>query len=440
MGRVRSLVCLPAVLALAACDSAPAEPAKPSAAPLASSPAPSASVAPPEKPRPFNVIVITIDSLRADHMAWNGYPKAVAPRLEAFAKEAVNYTRFSSLSSYTAMTFGGFIAGKYPSETARSGYFFSSYPPEVETFAEILQKGGVKTMSAHGHWYFGKEKVGFDQGFDQWELVSGLKKSNTTDQNVTSPAHLELAKSQLGNNGLADRPFFAWYHFMDPHDMYMGHDGPDFGKGAEALYDGEVHYTDEHVGKLLAFIAEQPWAKHTAILVSGDHGETFGEHEMYRHGFQLWQALTWVPLLVKIPGAAPRAIAEPRGGIDLVPTILELLGQKPAAGMQGQSLVAEIQGASPERRAVVSDLPRTSDNDRRRSMIWGKHKIIAHGDDEYFKLYDLEADPKELDDLASKDKALLQEMKKRYEDVSKTIKEVCPESRKLMGKDEDKPC
>ncbi len=404
--------------------------------------APTVSAQAPSAPKRTNVIFITVDSLRADRMAWHGYRHDVAPAIAKFAERAVNYTHFYALSSYTSMTFGGFVGARYPSEVPRSGYFFSSIPAEVETFPEVLQKHGVRTMSAHGHWYFGKDGVGLDQGFDTWELVPDLKKSNTTDNNITSPAHVALAMKQLSDKANLQRPFFAWYHLMDPHDMYLGHQGtPRFGKGAAAMYDAEVHFTDAHLGRLLAFIEQQPWADRTAVMISADHGETFGEHKMYRHGFELWQELVWVPLLVRLPGAEPRVIDTPRGGIDLPVTMLDLLGAKRPAYAQGVSLVAELRGEKqPEQRLVVSDLPRTSDNDRRRAIVWGNDKLIAHGDDEYFKLYDVAADPRENVDLANTDKKRFEDMLRRYKAVKKTIKDVCPKIKKLKGKKKNSPC
>ena len=413
-----------------------------SSAPPMASAAPTASASAAPRPARYNVVVIAIDSLRADRMAWNGYPKKVAPRLEAFAAQAVSYTRFFSLSSYTAMTFSGFVAARYPSEVPRSGYFFSNIPDDVRTFPEVLQDGGVRTLGGHAHWYFNKDKAGMHQGFDVWELVEGIKKSNATDENITSPQHLEMAMRQLGGQAGDGKPFFAWYHFTDPHDMYMGHPGtPSFGAGAAGAYDGEVHFTDAHVGKLIDFIDGQPWGERTAIVITSDHGETFGEHDMYRHGFELWQELVWVPLLVRVPGVAPRQIAEPRGGIDLPPTILELMGVEGDASFRGRSLVSEIRGTAEGERPIIVDLPRTSDNDRRRALIVGKHKIIAYGDDRYFKLFDLEADPREQNDLASSDKKLFEQMRRRYEEESKKIEDVCPTVRdKLKGKSKNKPC
>ncbi len=401
-----------------------------------------ASAAAAEAPKRLNVIVILVDCLRADRMPWAGYRYPVVPRIAEFAERAVRYTRFYALSSYTAMSVGGIYAARYPSEVRRSGYFFSSYPADELMFPELLQQANVRTLAAQGHWYFNKEKAGLHQGFDVWEIVPDLKKSNTTDQNITSPKYLEMALAHLSDPANTEQPFFAWYHFLDPHDMYMGHKGtPKFGRGAPGLYDGELHFTDRHVGKLLDFIAAQPWADHTAVILSADHGETFGEHDMYRHGFELWEELIHVPLLVHLPGSEPRTIDVPRSAVDLAPTILELLAVQPDPSYQGVSLVAELRGGEPKPRPVIADLPRTSDNDRRRAFIWGKHKLIAHGDDEYFKLFDLQADPQEQRDLARKEPELLKQMLKRYQDTSKTIKDVCPKMRKkLKGKKKGKDC
>src|SRR5262249_15807259 len=145
-----------------------------------------------------------------------------------------------SISSYTAMSVAGLLAGRYPGELERSGYFFSSYPASVLFFPELLQKAGVRTVSAHAHFYFDKEHAGFHQGFEVYDIVKGITTNNKTDENITSPQHLELALKQLGDKGNTGKPFFAWYHFMDPHDEYMPHPGiGPYGKNARDKYDAE---------------------------------------------------------------------------------------------------------------------------------------------------------------------------------------------------------
>ncbi|WP_438030552.1 sulfatase [Sorangium sp. So ce233] len=388
----------------------------------------------------MNVLVVSIDSLRAD-MPWNGYERDIAPTLTAFEKKAVSYTRHYAISSYTSMSVGGFLAGRYPSEVDRSGYFFGHYPDSVLMFPELLQKAGVRTMSAHAHFYF-DQKAGFRQGFDVYEIVPGLSADNTTDRNVTSPGHLELALKMLSDKANTSGTFFAYFHFLDPHDVYMTHAGIEpFGKRARDKYDGEVKFTDMHVGKLFEFVAQQPWGKDTAIIVTADHGEAFGEHKMFRHGFEVWDVLTHVPLMIQAPGITPRRIDEPRSSIDLAPTILELTGAPPEPSFTGKSLVPELYGAKPEPRDVIVDLPRTSDNDRRRALIHGQYKLIAYGDDDAFDLFDVVADPGETKDLKREQASVFEEMKALYKERSAAIKDVCPKNTaKLKGKKKNKRC
>ena len=433
----------PASASITAAPSAPppasaaaAESAAPSASAVTSAaPAAGPTSAPPGK---LNVLLLTIDSLRAD-MPWNGYARDIAPVLSAFEKKAVSYTRAYAISSYTAMSLGGLLGGRYPSEMERSGYFFSSYPDSVVMFPELLQKAGVRTLAGHAHFYF-DQKAGFRQGFDDYEIVAGLSADNTTDKNVTSPQHVEMAKKMLLDKANTGKTFFAWFHFLDPHDQYMPHEGiGPYGKSARDKYDAEVTFVDQHVGKLLEFVDQQPWGKDTAVIISSDHGEAFGEHKMHRHGFEIYEMLVRVPLMIRAPGITPRRIDTPRSAMDLPPTFLELTGAPPEPSFQGKSLVPEMYGKPVEERDVIVDLPRTSDNDRRRALIHGKYKLIAFGDDDGYGLYDVVADPLEKDDLKRKDKALFEEMKTRYKGAA--IKDICPKhTEKLKDKKKSKKC
>ena len=388
--------------------------------------APDASVAAPARPADLDVIVLSVDSLRAD-MPWAGYPRPIAPRLTELEKRSVSYTRAYSMSSYTSMSLGGFLGGKLPSEMKRSGFFFGSYPKDDLMFPELLQAKGVRTMSAHAHGYF--SSAGFDQGFDVYQVVPGIKFDNTTDNNVTSPQHEAMAEKILDDPRLDSGRFFAWFHFLDPHDQYLSHekDGiPPYGKSLRDRYDAEVTFTDRYLAKLLDFVATKSWAKRTAIIVTADHGEAFGEHNMYSHGFELWENLVRVPMFLVVPGAAPRHIDTPRSAIDLAPTILELLGVAPDPSFEGKSLVGELYGAAAEPRDVVIDLPMTSDNDKRRAIVKGDLKIVAYGKDELLRLYDVKADPEEKAPITKGD--AYDTMAKAYRAFAKTVKEVAPTS------------
>jgi arylsulfatase A-like enzyme len=378
------------------------------------------AIGPAGPPRDANVIVISIDSLRAD-MPWNGYPRPIAPRLSAFEATAVDFTRAYSISSYTSMSLGGLLGGRLPSELHRSGYFFGTYKTDV-FFPKLLQRAGVHTMGVMAHMYF--RSAGFDQGFDDWRIVPGITFDPNTDRDVTSPAHEYLSEQMLGDPANDDRRFFFWAHFLDPHDQYLRHVGIDWGKTARDRYDGEVTFTDQYVGKLLDFIASKPWASRTVIIFTSDHGEEFGEHGMTLHGFEVWDTLVHVPLMIAAPGAPARRVDVLRSAIDLAPTILELFGVPVEPAFEGRSLVSEIYGGADEERDVVVDLPATSDNGRRRALVHGHSKIICFDGDRECRLFDLGEDPREQHPILRG--AELKAMKVRYDAMAKGVREVTP--------------
>src|ERR1700691_1182708 len=243
------------------------------------------------------------------------------------------------------------------------------------------------------HMYF--KAAGFDQGFDDWKIVPGISFDPNTDRDITSPQSEQRAEKALGDPANDSRRFFFWAHFLDPHDLYLKHEGIDWGKSDRDRYDAEVTFTDQYIGKLLDFIATRSWAARTVLIVTSDHGEEFGENGMNRHGFEVWQPLVHVPLFFIAPGAPPRHVDVLRSAVDLAPTILDLFAVAPDPSYEGKSLVGEVYGAPSEERDVVVDLPATSDNGRRRALLHGTEKLICFDNDSYCRLYDLTQDPTE---------------------------------------------
>ncbi|CAN5794528.1 hypothetical protein BH11MYX4_BH11MYX4_07700 [soil metagenome] len=376
----------------------------------------------------LNVVLITIDSLRAD-MPWAGYPRAIAPRLAALHAQSVSYSHAYATSSFTSKSIPGILTGRYPSELARTGAFFTKYLTPGDFVCKALDAEDIPCVAGHAHAYFGKGQAGFETGFRKWQIVPGIAFDYQTDPYVTSDKLTALAIATLSAPDLAaaERPFFAWFHYMDPHDLYQSHpDSPHFGKRPRDLYDEEVFWTDSWVGKLLDFVEGQPWASRTAIVVTADHGEAFGEHGITRHAHEVWEELVRVPLFVRLPGAAPRAIDAPRGHVDLAPTFVELLGAKTVPPLRGTSLVAELRGAPSAPRDVIVDLPEDELNERRRALIHGPLKLISFGNDVRYALYDLDADPKEATDLSRTRPDQLTEMRALYKSISKSITESPP--------------
>jgi arylsulfatase A-like enzyme len=272
-----------ALLALACSKpDSPAGPA-PASSPLPARSAPAApasaapSAAPAEPSRPRNVLMVTIDSMRAD-MPWNGYPRPIAPHLTALAEKCTSYQNAYSVSSYTAKSVAAFLTGRYPSTLYRSGFFFANYANANQFMAETLREAGLDTLSWHSHMYFARAK-GFEQGFREWRVVPGLTFDAQTDNHVTSDKMTALGIELLGDPALKTKQFFAWGHYMDPHDQYNRHkEAPSFGNKARDRYDQEIFYTDLWVKKLLDIVEQQPVGQDTNLLVWADHGEAVGEH------------------------------------------------------------------------------------------------------------------------------------------------------------------
>ena len=377
---------------------------------------------------PWNVLLISIDSLRSD-MPWAGYARPITPRLGALHARSVSYSHAYSASSYTSKSIPGILTGRYPSELARTGSFFTKYLTPGDFMCKALDAEDIPCIAGHAHAYFGKGQSGFEYGFRKWQLVPGITFDYQTDPYVTSDKLTPLAIAMLSQPELlaSKRPFFAWFHYMDPHDEYQTHvESPHFGKRPRDLYDEEVFFTDLWIGKLLDFVEAQPWAAGTVIVVTADHGEAFGEHGITRHAHEVWEELVHVPLFFYVPGVTARAVDAARGHVDLAPTFVELLGAKSLPSLSGTSLVAELRGAQVPARDVIVDLPEDEYNERRRGLIHERTKLIAFGNDVRFALYDLDADSKEAEDLSRTRPELFTAMRDRYKEASKHVHDLAP--------------
>ncbi|MBX3181907.1 MAG: sulfatase [Polyangiaceae bacterium] len=426
LARSRITLC---ALALLACDRAPREPAEstPNASAAPSAPAPSAepkASAPAPLP-PLSVLLITVDSLRAD-MPWTGYPRDVAPNLSRLAAEGVVYSHAYALSSYTSMSLAGLMAGRHPSELPRDGRATSSFLPEADFLAEHAAAAGLHTIGVHGHVYF-LGATGISQGFARWRLFPKIVLHPAREGAVVDPTLTDLLLEELREHHQkpAAPRSFSWVHYMDPHFSYVRHPGVEpyrgspyaegqdpvppgaplsaVGQSLRNQYDGEVRHTDQQIGRLLTELSKEPWADELAIVVTADHGEAFGEHKSYfEHGFLLYEVTTRVPLLFKIPGVAPRRIDARRSHLDLARTLLELLNVEAPSAMRGESLVPELRGlVTPTDRDIVIDMPYTDQSPRRRALIHGDLKLIVTETDQRPQLFDLEADPSERQDLGA---------------------------------------
>jgi choline-sulfatase len=390
-------------------------------------------------PRDLNLVLITVDTLRID-LGFMGYPRPVSPNLDALAARSTVFERAYAMASYTGKSLGPTLIGKYPSETLRDGSHFDTYAAANIFLAERLHAAGFRTMGLASHWYF-KPKYGLTQGMDVWDL-SALPSASAgdVDSSVTSAALSDAAIRLLSDPVNVSKRFFMWAHYFDPHANYVAHpEAPDFRPGqknwAKPLYDGEVWFTDHHLGRLIDFIGSQPWGKNTAIILTSDHGEAFDEHGMSFHGVDLWEPLVRVPLVVYVPGARPHRVKEKRSLVDLVPTVLDLLGvpQPPEGELSGASSAAAIVSpheATVDERDVFLDMPSGPQVSQHRAFIHGPTpgmKLMVPGGGLYL-LFDLNGDEAELEDLSRRDRPAFAGMVEDYQEKLSSLKEIRPNS------------
>jgi arylsulfatase A-like enzyme len=345
---------------------------------------------PEKKPlRAENVLLLTVDTLRADQ-PWTGYTGAKTPRLSALVEQSVLYERAYAVANTTMPSLSAMMMARYPTELPRDDCGLPAFWGS-ETLGEVLKKGGLHGAGFHGHPIFAGAFAP-SQGFDEWRLVKEALGRMATGGAVTGADIAELTVDFLRKNP-KDRRFFAWAHFVDPHDSYVQHrDFPPGPSPQRGLYDGEVAYTDAQIGKVLSALDEAGLTERTLVLVAADHGESFGEHERFRHGHTLYEEEIRVPLILRIPGVSPRRIQEPRSLLDVARTVAELAGVPPSEQWRGTSLLRDLEG-KPEPRPVLVDAPTLRTMMGQRAVIRGDDKVIFRGNTAI--RFDLAGDPKE---------------------------------------------
>jgi arylsulfatase A-like enzyme len=380
-------------------------------------------------PRDLNVLFVTIDTLRAD-LGYLGNPRNLSPNLDALAAQGVVFERAYSLASYTGKSMGPLMIGKYSSEVDGGFSHFNKYSKKETFVQERLQAAGVHTLSVQGYWYFFKD-AGFERGFDVVDSSAAPKVASIEgDQSSNSDEQSDAAIKLLQAPELAQKRFFMWMHFVDPHAEYAPHPEHDFGSQPRQRYDGEVAFVDQHLGRVLKALEASPFASRTAVVVTSDHGEAFGEHGMIRHGFELWEELVRVPLIVKVPGVPARRVAARRSAIDVVPTLLDLfelpfVARGPTDFLSGQSLLPDLlrpAGTNDPERSVFIDMARGPYNAERQALIERDQKLTV-SEGRVLGLYDLAADPGEKQDLAG-DKARVAPLRQALGDFKAQLRPV----------------
>ena len=362
----------------------------------------------------YNVLLITLDTTRADHLGCYGYKAARTPNLDSLAREGVRFARTYCPAPLTLPAHASIMTGLYPAAHAvrNNGHYL---PSGIRTLAEILKGKGYST-AAFVSSFSVDSRFGLDRGFDVYDDTFQSESPFKT-QNAERRAEETFARfSRWLETGGKNR-FFGWIHYYDPHLPY---DPPSPYKEEfdGDPYDGEIAYMDRYVGAVLERLREQGVLEKTIVVVAGDHGEGLGDKVELGHGIFLYEETLRVPFILHNPAVFPRSqvIESQVRLIDIAPTILEITGlQNEAKGMKGQSLIARLRGKNlkaPD-SLVETFYPRENFGWAELvGLISERWKYIQSPRPE---LYDLKSDPGEREDLAASSAAKAGELRKSLE-------------------------
>lgn len=377
---------------------------------------------------PRNVLVVTLDTLRADRIGAYGYPAARTPTIDGLAARGARFTNATTTTPLTLSAHTSLFTGTWPTTHGvrdNTGFYVDD---AVTTLAEILKGRGFRTGGFVGAFVLDARwgiAQGFDRYFDDFDLSEdvgpGLDAIQRRGADVVDQATAWLAEP-------ATQPFFAWVHLYDPHTPY---DAPAefasrFPATRDGAYDAEIAYTDSQLGRLLAALGAAGQLEQTLVVVLADHGEQLGEHREQSHGFFIYDAAVQVPLVIAGPGVAPRVVPDQVRIVDVMPTVLDLAGVPVPAGTQGASLLPAMRGEKTSLLAFSESwYPRFH-------YGWSELKAVRDGRFKFIlaptrELYDVSADPGETKNLAASDPARADTMERALRAlVAQTSRESAP--------------
>ena len=369
-----------------------------------------------------NLILVSIDTLRADHLETYGYERKTAPNLARLAREGIVFEAARSQSSWTLPSLASIHTSLYPTQhgaLTKEG----ALGDELVTISEVLRDSGYRTAAITSH-FFADAQHGFAQGFGSFDETQVRGHGAVTSNEIT-----DLGEEMLEDLARedSDAPFFMWLHYFDSHYTYVRHATHDFvedydgplgnritakrlsrmnraGKVTPAdidylidLYDGEVAFQDDAIGRLLRSLGRLGLADDTVIVLTADHGEGLMDRDHFFHGHYVYDELIRVPLV--IGGAIPEALRGLRieGPIEVasIPATLAELAQVDAHGFRGPSLLEVARAGVLPRFAISEAISGEDDSKRRVAVVNGDWKLIHSLPADEYELFDLGSDPGE---------------------------------------------
>lgn len=387
-------------------------------------PAPSPTEGLLDDPASTNVILLTIDTLRADRLSAYGATQVSTPHLDRLAQEGTLFENASSTVPFTLPAHTSIMTGLYPPAHGVRENVGYSVDERDATLAEMMAATGRETAGFVSAFVL-DSRWGIGRGFDHYLDDFDLKGMEANLGSVQRPGQETIASALDWLDGREDkaRPFFLWIHLYDPHEPYEPPE-PYRSRHRNRPYDAEVEYTDALVGELRAALEERELFERSIFAVTGDHGEGLGEHGEMFHGYFVYDSTMHVPLIVRLPdgeGGGRRSNAAV-SHVDLAPTLLDLLGVESHDQFQGASLAPILAGGTlDEERAVYGEsfypllhygwAPV-------RSLRTEKHKFIESPEPE---LYDLATDPHEETNRLLDDRPTSRELRGRFEALAQDL-------------------
>lgn len=375
-----------------------------------------------------NLLLITIDALRADHLSCYGYTKMETKSLDRIASKGWVFENALSQSPWTSPSIASLMTALYPSvHGVKKGF---GLEPAFVTLAEVLNRAGFRTHSIVTTPYL-SEKIGIDQGFQGYEVLGESRISKYFLSKDSADVVTDKAIRWLRRIGKS--PFFLWIHYIDPHIPYGFPSGtvlPPYYKGykgrlgnyfydvaavrngglrldredrehIKALYDADILFTDQNVGLLIDELERLDLHRNTMIVLTSDHGEELWDHGGFEHGHSLYQEVIRIPLILVIPGmkGGNRRIYSKVRSIDIGPTVLDVMGLKWGATIQGSSLIDLMtKGKDPLDRISFSES--LLYGNEKKAIRKGKYTLIYEPSNGKVELYDTQGDHEERLDIA----------------------------------------
>ena len=368
-------------------------------------------------PSRLNLLLVTIDTLRADRLGCYGYSQIETPNLDRIARQGALFENAVASAPLTAPSHASMMTGVYPTvhKVRNTGGFVLS--PSEAKLAKILQDQGWDTAAFVGSSVL-KGRFGFNQGFAVYDDEMPTSKSGSAVAEPERRAGEVVDRAVKWLDAQSGKPFFLWVHVYDPHIPYDPPD-PFREKYKDRPYDGEIAYTDQQLGRLFDTVARKSRPENTLIAVLSDHGESFSEHGEYTHGVFLYDTTLRIPFLMAGAGIpAGLRVKQQARTIDLLPTVMELMGGKAPVGIQGTSLAPAFRGKEvPTAYAYAETLfPKLN-------MGWAELRAMRTTRWKYIRapkpeLYDLAQDPAETTNVIASHAAEAQELEAQLKAVS----------------------